>query len=302
MDPRLQLHPFADRLPGAGQRTDFCLVLDERGTPGTDREFVTGGLLAYGDIATLEAEAGRFFQDHNLRRVKGTKLDEDQRLAVVQFLLGRGAVPVAVHSVLDDRILELTRDAARRYAALSSPHKVAEKIAPSSWIWKTQMNHTIAMANVTAIACVGPIGRFAVKLERISDSDEMKAHYRSLLEDRMTPEGRCRSVPGIPAAVVDYAAAANGTDAWSLDLEATGPLSVLADFVCAMYGRHREGRTNAWRDLAVEFQQRPNPRPVCLGVDATSAVVSFLEGNAATLRSPQAFEASRRRPSSPELR
>jgi tetratricopeptide (TPR) repeat protein len=273
--------PWSSELIRGTTPSDFCLYLDERGTPGADSVFVAGGVLVFDDEEGVAERYTAFLKSEGLDRKKGTRFNEDQRLAVVGHLAGEPVLPVGVHSTLSRELRDATRRASRLYGRINADWKTADRIAPASWVWKVQMNAAMSIATVAAITYVGAIRSLSIHTDRFSDTVQGRQHYEALMASKLTLAGRNTAVtPPSPSRVEGYANAAMGLGSWDLNLNAKGSIAAMADHVCALYGRHLAGETEAWRDWSMGLKRPAMPPPACVGVDVTGEVAGFLTENA----------------------
>ncbi len=164
-----------------GRRYDVVLYLDERGTPATDRRLVTGGVLVYNSPQDVAAHWRQYWEQAGLRQKKGRDLDQSELLAVAEFLIKQPVLPVAAWSMLEQEELSRLRRFSQKYERSQSPLKRFEKISGASWLWKHQMNQTVACAQASFIGCMGPIQSATVYIDKISEEPEKREHYRQLL-------------------------------------------------------------------------------------------------------------------------
>jgi len=256
---------------------DVVLYLDERGTPGTERLFITGGVLIYGDKKAVADAWSRFVAKHAIRRRKGTNLSRVNLLDAAEFLIQQPILPVAIWSELTNGELERLKTYSDEYRRKKSPYKRAEKISPASWIWKHQMNQTIACAQGSFLVHIGRIGTAHAHIDQVTDQVEMRAHYKKLLEHFLTAS-RLGAIAPEYGASPEYAMLLQqaSPEMWKVDLNATGPLAQLADITCAMFGRFRSGESQEPWDVVKLRYKIGDQVPVCIGGDITWSVRNYL--------------------------
>jgi hypothetical protein len=164
-----------------GPRYDVVLYLDERGTPATDRRLVTGGVLVYNNPQDVAVHWRQYWEHAGLRQKKGRDLDQHELLAVAEFLIMQPVLPVVAWSMLEQEELSRLRRFSQKYEKSQSPLKRFKKISGASWLWKHQMNQTVACAQAAFIGCMGPIRSATVYIDKMNEEPEKREHYRQLL-------------------------------------------------------------------------------------------------------------------------
>jgi hypothetical protein len=262
-----------------GTMYDVALYLDERGTPGTDRVFITGGALAYGALDKLASDWQDFAKQHGLLGRKGTDFSLADYLSAAEFLIQHPIMPVAVWSELTQRELNKLHDYSEKYRKSSSRSKRTKRIPPAHWIWKSQMSQTIAYAQVSFLQSIGRIRSAKAYMDEFSDQPRMRSHYKDLLErdSSRTHLGKMADALGMPTMLANLFKQASPRS-WSVYLNADHHLLNLADAICAMYGRFRSGEYHEpWEVIRTRHQRQGKPMLSCIGGDVTSTIRRWLE-------------------------
>ncbi|MGH3644340.1 MAG: hypothetical protein ACRDUX_35580 [Mycobacterium sp.] len=260
----------------AGPAHDVELYLDERGTPGTDRRFITAGVLVHGTARDVATAWTQYWNDRRLGGKKGRDLTRDQLINVAEFLITQPVLPVAVFSLLDPEELDQLRAFAVKFKASKSPLKKFKKMSPASWLWKCQMNQALIHATASFLAFRGRIGRGVVYHDEMHEEPEKREHFRRAVVERT----HSRHVQTIlhqhaPAPVAKMLARSLPGE-WRIEMSSKGALARLADVICAMFGRFLEDEwREPWEVLRLTHR-RDSREPPCLGREVTDAVRAWL--------------------------
>ncbi len=259
---------------------DVILYLDERGTPAVDHRLITGGVLVYSEVDRVSADWRHFAERPQLRNRKGTDLSRKDLLDVASFVIGQPLLPVAVWSVLETMELNRLKAFEREYKRSNSPKKRFRKISAASWLLRHQITQTIALADVSFMAFVGPLGKASVYIDQVTDQQGMPELWQSILEANTSRKrlGALALASGVPpyfAKLLEKASAPQ----WQAHLNAKGPLAQLADFVCAMFGRYiDDGIREPWEVVRLRHAVGESRYiPPCMGGDVTWSVQMWLE-------------------------
>lgn len=276
MDQTAQLFLDSAKRLVAGPPRDVELYLDERGTPGTDRRFITAGVLLHGPTRDVAAAWKRYWDGQGFRSKKGRDLTRDELLSVAGFLISQPILPVSVFSRLDREELDQLRAFAVKFNASTSPMKKFKKMSPSSWLWKCQMNQALIHATASLLVFEGRIRHGIVYHDEMHEEPEKREHYRRVLMNRTKSRNvkavLCQLAP--PRVVEMFAQSLPGE--WRIEMTSKGSLARLADVTCAMFGRWLE---DGWREPwdALRLRHRKGSwDPPCLGRDVTGAVREWL--------------------------
>lgn len=278
-DRRSRFEERLQNLRAAGNEHDIVVYLDETGTPGTNEVFVSGGVLLYGDDQRI-ADAWRARAlNKGIGRRKGNSLKPPELLEVAAFLIELPALPVAVWSKLGDAQLTQLRRASDEIARSQSPEKLVEKVSPAAWIWMRQASIAVGAAAASFLSHVGRIRTARVYADKFINQPGLAVRFLEHLQrDRLTRqriESGAASLK-VPKRVVRAVSEAVPVD-WQIDLNAKGPLSQLADAVCAMFCAYRSGKYyDAWDALSLKFRREGGRVPAWLGKDITETFHEYL--------------------------
>jgi hypothetical protein len=261
---------------------DVSLYLDERGVPGTEPLFITGGILVYGDTKNTALAWSNFSKLNGLER-KGKGFNSEDFLQTLDFLFQHPILPVAIWSELSDVELKESRKIADKYHKSEHPRKRADKISPAIWIWTRQILMTIAHTEVSFLGQIGQIKSAHVYLDEFIHQPELQSYYKELIEQQLSTRdrfkeavlrfgGTTKEANQIVQAIPEF---------WRVDLNPKGPIHVpllhLADVVCAMFGRYHSGECREpWDIIRIRYANDESEIPVCIGRDATWTIRDYL--------------------------
>ncbi|NJO00032.1 MAG: hypothetical protein HC875_40935 [Anaerolineales bacterium] len=260
---------------------NVVLYLDERGTPGTDKPFIVGGVLIYGNERNIADAWHSFSVDQALVGRKGTKLKATDFLNISEFVIQYPILPVAVWSKLTNEEIKQLRKVSREYEQSKNPLKRVDKISPAIWIWTRQVSQTVAYAEASFLRHIGRIQTARLYVDRFIHQPELRTYYETLLSQEQTSRDRFKMGAIKFGASVEIANLVSQAvpEVWNVDLNAKGPLSELADISCAMFGRYYSGEyREAWEVVKLRYTVDDNRFPVCIGGDATWTIRNYLEG------------------------
>lgn len=262
------------------QPYDVILYLDERGTPAVDHRLITGGILVYSEADKVSEDWRHFSESSRLRNRKGTDLSRTELLDVASFVISHPLLPVAVWSALETMELDRLKAFEREYKRSNSPKKRFRKISSKSWLLNHQITQTIALADVSFIGWIGPLGEATAYVDQVTDQPGMHELCQSLLKVNTSRRrwGARALASGAPPYFVKLLVKASA-EQWQVDFNAKGPLAQLADFVCAMFGRYMDdGIYEPWEVMRLRHAVGESRYiPPCMGGDVTWSVRNWLE-------------------------
>lgn len=253
---------------------DVTLYLDERGTPGIDRLFITGGVLLYNEEKAIKKAWKKFATEHGLPK-KGTKFNATHLLDTAEFLIQNPILPVVIWSELANGDLERLKGMEIEYRESQNPHKRVDRISAAHWLRYRQMAQTIATAQSSFLTYVGRISAARVFIDQFSDHTEMEIAYKQIVERHSTRTQFETVLSDVPTKLKKMLLT-SVPEKWNVDLNAKGGLSSLADAMCAMYGRFRAGECQEpWEVVRMRYVESGNIPP-CLGADITWDIRKYL--------------------------
>lgn len=255
------------------------VYLDERGTPGVTNRFIMGGVAVVGEPAALGQEWKTFAIENHWMGKKGTRFGADELLSVAEFLVTRRLIPIAIHSNLSDSDLAEVHEYSERYRLSNSPMKRVSHIPASVWLWQCHVPWALAAIATSTIVHFGRIGASTVHIDQFGHSP-LKAHFRNLMLRNLSAQYTKEFTPSqnAPEEIKGFMIDQYSEASWEVDLNSKGPLSHLADVMCAMYGRKVEGEEpRPWDVLRLRYGNPDGTRvPVCLGWDATELTRRYI--------------------------
>lgn len=256
------------------------VYLDEKGTAGEDRRFITGGAAIHGDIDAITTEWHRFAWDRKLRGKKGRDFKNRELLEAADFLSTKALLPVGFRTHFSDEELEKLRAFARGYSESTSPAKRFKKMTAHSYLWKQQMTQAAAVAFASVTSFVGPVSRAELHVDRMCDPPEVQRFYKDTLSRNMSRTHMAALLDAINLDEPLHSLLLRSVpDRWSIDLNAKGPLAHLADVACTMYERWVTAAfRDAWDVLRhAHFWPGTLIVPPCMGFDGTPQMRHWLD-------------------------
>jgi len=262
---------------------DVSLYLDERGVPGTEPLFITGGILIYGDTQSIASEWSNFSKTNDLTR-KGKGFNSGDFLQTLDFLFQHPILPVTIWSKLLSPELDEFKKIAKIYRYSENPRKRIDKISPAIWVWTRQILMTIAHAESSFLREIGKINNAHIYIDEFIHQEVLKKHYTGLIEQQLSTRERFKEAIRVSGESVEVAnqVAQALPEFWKVDLKPKGvthtPLLHLADVVCAMFGQYHSGECREpWDILRLRYTKDNGRIPVCIGREATWTIRNYLD-------------------------
>jgi len=248
----------------------LCIFLDESGTPGLDDHvFVTAGIGIRGDMQRVK-DAWDQLKVVELFPRKGKKYNRDQYLALVNFLLNHSVFPICSTQTLNKETAAMLRKRCDEFPQFRKATGLTE-YSYAAYIWTQQLFGTIGHALIPLIRHFGPINSLALHVDQFTLKDEMRnfiiAQYRNMfMRGGLFEQSLNTTVQRYP----DKAMLADITNEvlqgyqltnenLSLNLQAKGPFSQLADAVAALYRNSKlkpDEARDPWQALCLAFEGR----------------------------------------------